>query len=978
MASKYSFSIDKLRENSSHGIILGNIRPGSLVLECGSSSGYMTKYMKEKLQAEVCIVELNESDFREAMHFASDGYCGNLEENGWSEYYAGKHFDYILFADVLEHLRDPQEVLCRATELLKDNGTVIASIPNVGHDDIMLNLLYNRWNYQPLGLLDNTHIRFWAAENLTELFSQADLAVVKRDYVPAYGTEQRCTEEPEDFLPAIALICLRQYGDVYQFICFAQKNDYVATSNISFVDLYEQRRTAYSTPVQACLDYQAQVEHQTKRIDAQTAWIEHQDAVIREQTARIENQDTSLKKQDDWIGQLDAMIREQRSRAEEQSLFIKQQQQLLEQQSSDLCEKSACIEEQSLCIKQQQQLLEQQTSSLREKSAFIEERESCIDLLNAKYVQLQTLYARLDHDYDTVRAEYDAISNAFFWKVTAPLRALVDALKHLFRNSAWAHAVWRALKRIKSGAAAEDGAATEPVPVFYHAGDPITILTTKHTLFVARLIENALRKIDVDSRILTEEPETYGEEVHIVICPQIFSKTPGRYIAFQMEQTVSSRWLNEEYFSRLENSYSVLDYSLVNISYFKKITQYGKNFYYLPIDYLPGLQTEPDKYKYDVLFYGDVNNPRRKRYLEQLKKRFSVRIISEVFGDALYDELRKARVVVNIHYYENAMLETTRIYEVLSLGCSVVVSERSSDPNEEERLEGVVDFVAENDVDAMIERVGYWLSHEKERAAAVEANTKLLSERASAFEYFFYRFLLAQDWLNFDRFYELSGDFVTFTSNRICLSLPEATDRREAFDRDNKYGFEVIPGLRHSRGWTGCGLSYKFIMKRAKDQGLQDVLVCEDDVLFPNDFEERWEKCLKYLKKQEEWDIFQGLMADIGRVTVSRVDRDYGQTFVHMDHMISMVFNYYRSSVYDSLINWDDTNPDVQTNTIDRALEARKLRIIAVAPFLVGHKEDLPSVIWGFQNTQYSDMIERSSEKLMTLAREFEEKSEER
>ena len=157
---------------------------------------------------------------------------------------------------------------------------------------------------------------------------------------------------------------------------------------------------------------------------------------------------------------------------------------------------------------------------------------------------------------------------------------------------------------------------------------------------------------------------------------------------------------------------------------------------------------------------------------------------------------------------------------------------------------------------------------------------------------------------------------------------------------------------------------------------MKQLLVCEDDVFFPEDFEERFEHCRAYLAEHKDWDIFQGLMADVGNVTVSQVDHERGQTFVHIDHMIIMVFNLYDENVYPYFAGWDESNRNVHTNTIDRALEAEDLRIIATAPFLVGHKEELDSTVWGFNNSQYSAMISKSSEKLERLARDFEEKQE--
>lgn len=550
--------------------------------------------------------------------------------------------------------------------------------------------------------------------------------------------------------------------------------------------------------------------------------------------------------------------------------------------------------------------------------------------------------------------------------------ALIHKGFHFLQRYGVRYTGGKVLQYIKNGGRVRNEEIQENLArVVYRLGEPVVILATKHTLYIAHLLEASLKRLSVPVQIITEEPVKYTKKLHIVICPQMFRHMPSRYIAFQMEQTVSSRWLTKKYIGRLRNSYAVFDYSLVNIQYFKEKTDLPSMFYYLPVDYIAAEHQSQEEPVYDVLFYGDINNERRRAMLDELSQSFRVKVVSEVFGEQLYEQLRKAKVVVNLHYYENAMLETTRIYEVLSLGSSVVVSESSSDPREEERLKGIVDFVDVGDVEQLRTRIAYWLEDENRRREYVEKTTQLLNERASAFDYYFYRFLLANGWLSFEQFYDLAGAFVHFNGERVCLSLPEETARREEFDRDNHYGFEVFPGLRHIRGWTGCGLSYKFIMKKAKEQGLEKLLVCEDDVFFPTDFEERFSCCLDYLKEHPDWDIFQGLMADVGNVTVSHVDREKGQSFVHIDHMVSAVFNLYKECVYDCMISWDETNNDVQTNTIDRSLEAKVLKIVATTPFLVGHKEELDSTIWGFNNSQYSDMIAQSSEKLERLAEAF-------
>jgi SAM-dependent methyltransferase len=81
--------------------------------------------------------------------------------------------DCVLVGDVLEHLVDPERLLRRAGDLLADGGMVLASVPNVAHHNVLLALLRADWMYEPQGLLDATHLRFFTISTITKLFLDA-------------------------------------------------------------------------------------------------------------------------------------------------------------------------------------------------------------------------------------------------------------------------------------------------------------------------------------------------------------------------------------------------------------------------------------------------------------------------------------------------------------------------------------------------------------------------------------------------------------------------------------------------------------------------------------------------------------------------------------------------------------------------------------------------------------------------------------
>jgi GT2 family glycosyltransferase len=86
-------------------------------------------------------------------------------------------FDAIICADILEHLREPGRLLRQARAWLAPGGSVVASIPNVRHHSVLCSLLQGNWTYEPAGLLDRTHLRFFTRREVEKLLTRAGFAV---------------------------------------------------------------------------------------------------------------------------------------------------------------------------------------------------------------------------------------------------------------------------------------------------------------------------------------------------------------------------------------------------------------------------------------------------------------------------------------------------------------------------------------------------------------------------------------------------------------------------------------------------------------------------------------------------------------------------------------------------------------------------------------------------------------------------------
>jgi GT2 family glycosyltransferase/GR25 family glycosyltransferase involved in LPS biosynthesis len=507
--------------------------------------------------------------------------------------------------------------------------------------------------------------------------------------------------------------------------------------------------------------------------------------------------------------------------------------------------------------------------------------------------------------------------------------------------------------------------------------EDIIILTTKHTRYIGHLLQKSLAEVGYQTSLSEKfSKDRDVGQLHFVICPQMFSQLPKNFVAFQLEQSVSSRWFTPKYFENLQQAYNIFEYSVSNIKFLLKNDVSYNKIFYLPIGSFAGYRAYLQNINYqieqidtpiEVLFYGDSNCPRRQMYLEKLNSEFNVYIAAEVFGAELVSLICRAKVVVNIHYYEGALLETTRIHETLSLG-TPIVSESSIDIDSHIDLEGVVSFTPIGDIDAMMLELHSLLTEEMQQQRRIEIAEFV--ERDRKFSDYFKRFLLSNDLFNYSfNDYEKDVDCLKISEDvpRLCLSLTETPARQDGFSSKSTYGFKIVEGLRYYQGWIGCGMSYKYMLNKVDRSGCKYAIICEDDVIFTDDFDSKIDATIAYLQQtNRQWHIFVALIADLHPDTqILAIEEHEGIEYIYLNRMTSMVMNIYSSEIMKIISQWDPSNKDVETNTIDRYIESQiELIVVTTLPYLVGHAEDQNSTLWGFANTQYSEMIQLSQSML--------------
>ena len=219
LTKTYSGRIDPDDRNSPWTKIIELTGSSKRVLEVGCAVGYLSEFLTVHRGCRVTGIEINPDAARAALAHCETVIVSDVE-NGALERASGP-FDVVIFADVLEHLRDPWTTLRRSRHLLTDRGYVLISVPNVVHWETRCAFLAGRFNYTLNGTLDNTHLRFFTHRTAVELIRNAGFDIEVFDVVfrgPRYWKQNfyRRWERPINYVVRRFLRGLFAFQFVYK------------------------------------------------------------------------------------------------------------------------------------------------------------------------------------------------------------------------------------------------------------------------------------------------------------------------------------------------------------------------------------------------------------------------------------------------------------------------------------------------------------------------------------------------------------------------------------------------------------------------------------------------------------------------------------------------------------------------------------------------------------------------------------------
>jgi 2-polyprenyl-3-methyl-5-hydroxy-6-metoxy-1,4-benzoquinol methylase len=208
------------------------IPSGSAVLDIGAGSGLLPRVL-EAMNREVVIdgIEPNEHAAEIAAPHYRHLYQSRAED--LTEPIPGR-YDFVVLADVIEHVSDPLAFLRLLTDGLPSETRIVIDTPNIAFGAVRLALLDGRFDYVDSGILERTHLRFFTLATLENLIAQLGLNVEKLYLLQRNPLEM---DIPLDDLRIDSLAMLRMLRDelasTYQFLVVLT-NEEVTTERRAF------------------------------------------------------------------------------------------------------------------------------------------------------------------------------------------------------------------------------------------------------------------------------------------------------------------------------------------------------------------------------------------------------------------------------------------------------------------------------------------------------------------------------------------------------------------------------------------------------------------------------------------------------------------------------------------------------------------------------------------------------------------------
>lgn len=196
MGNTYDYQIKNKNQYTTIRCILDQIPLDAEVLDVGCATGRFGALIQQSKNSSVDGIDYDDRSVKEAADKLRKVCQIDLEKDAYEDYstladFIGeKRYDSIILADVYEHLRSGQDLVKALSRFLKPQGKILISVPNILYFPIRFQVFFGTIRYQDRGIMDRTHIRFFAPPTIRREFLNNGFSIASLEFVgnPSTGS----------------------------------------------------------------------------------------------------------------------------------------------------------------------------------------------------------------------------------------------------------------------------------------------------------------------------------------------------------------------------------------------------------------------------------------------------------------------------------------------------------------------------------------------------------------------------------------------------------------------------------------------------------------------------------------------------------------------------------------------------------------------------------------------------------------------
>lgn len=184
---------------------------GKKILDIGCATGYIGKEIKKKNNI-VYGIDISPLAIKKAKKVLDEAYVVDLLEQKFP--FKENSFDSIVCSEVVEHLIDNRNLFKQIGRVLKKNGFLIITTPNIVYWGHRLSIFKGKFEYQSEGPFDEGHVHFFTYQTLRRCLASNGFKIVAENHVYPGGKMFNTFKRhfPSLFAYQLVIMCKKDNG----------------------------------------------------------------------------------------------------------------------------------------------------------------------------------------------------------------------------------------------------------------------------------------------------------------------------------------------------------------------------------------------------------------------------------------------------------------------------------------------------------------------------------------------------------------------------------------------------------------------------------------------------------------------------------------------------------------------------------------------------------------------------------------------